>query len=423
MNIILGVLGFVSSLPGFVFVIFVFTILGVCFGVKFRTAITSAIMISAGVLAIQTMTEMMVGYVAPLGTALVANSGIQNDIIDIGIGPVFGAVVSLPFFIFLYPIGLAVNFALVKIGWTKTVNVDFLDLFAILLPFIPFYIMTGNVLLTLTFSIIFYAIVLKISDYTAKYYEEYFGLEGISLSHPFDAFTRILALMVDWIIDRIPGLNRINFNIKDMQANLGLFGEPEFLSFIIGLVLSLIAKLDIGTGMAIGAAMAANCIVYPKAIGILMEGIRPISVKMRDVMQNKFKVEDALIGMDSSIVAGYPEAIAVGAILMPISFALYFILPGVNLMPTGAMIASQLAGLILPLVGAKGKKGNIFRCLLVGVLVLVLEMYCTTWITPIVTEFCMSSGMALVEGAKVTSSVLSHPLGVLIAWILKFFGF
>ena len=414
-----SVLSWISGLPGYVFVVFAFFILGIVFKAGFKTSLKSALSVGAGILAVTTVTQLTVTYMTPIGTALVANSGLSNDMVDIGVSGAFAAVVSLPFFVFLYPIGLAVNFFLVSIKWTKTLNVDFVDLFAILLPWIPLYVLTGNVILTLILSIIFYAFTLKVADWTQHYYEDYYELEGISISHPFNALDRLLAIGFNWIIDKIPGLNKIDISINDLTKKLGVFGDPSVLSFVISFALGLIAKCSVADSLAAAIAMVTVTILYPKTVGIIVTGVKPISDKMREFMQSKFKIENTHIGMDSAILQGYPDSIAVGSMFLPINALLYFV-PGVRVMPTQLGIAN--AGLYLPLMGNKEKKGNAFRTILFLAFWYLLSLLITSQMSPYIAEFCTKSGIVIPEGGVVTCNVLSHPFAYISMLICKALG-
>lgn len=421
MSFITSALGWFSGLPGFVMVGLIFLVLGLVFRAGISTTIRSAIYVSAGILAITTVTQMMVNYVSPMASQLIENTALTNDVLDVGIAPAFSACITLPFFVFLYPIGLAVNFILLKLKWTKTVNVDFLDLFAILLPFVPVYILTGNAILVLLLAVVYYAITLKICDWTAPHYQKYFELDGISISHPHDALPRVLFIALDWVFDHIPGLNKIDVNFGDLSNKLGLFGNPTFLSFLIGTILGLVSKMGVASALGVGAAMACACLLFPKAVGIIMEGIRPISTKMRETMQRVFKLEDTYVGMDSAILAGYPESISVGAICLPIVLACYFLLPTVRIIPGGeSLILATSAGLALPLMGGK-KKGNAFRTVLAVVISTVINMHCSTYLAEMMTNFCLNSGIEVAEGTLVTSSVLGTPLSVIITLITRLF--
>lgn len=421
MDVLAGIFSWISGLSSIVFIPIIICIMGVCFGVKPGTAVRSALMMGGGILAITTISSMMIEYITPMGNALIENAGIHNDVLDVGVAPVFGAVMQLPFFVFLYPIGLLVNAIMIKFRWTKTVNVDFLNLFAIILPALPIYLLTGNVIVTLVVSVIVYVFSLKVADLTAPLYQKYYGLEGVSLTHPFDVFSMVVGLGINWIIEHVPGLNKVNVRIADIHEKIGLLGDPAFLSFAVGTILGLIAQMGFNASVSIGMALACVTYIFPRAVGVIMEGLSPVSEKMREGMFKLFKIENANVGMDTAILAGYPEAVATGAFAIPIVLALYFILPGVRMIPSGeALMLAATMGVLLPLAGPKDKKGNAFRALIMLVVITTIKFYGAMIMAPLATDLAVATGM-VAEGATVTSSIMGAWPTIIVYYITNLF--
>ena len=337
---------------------------------------------------------------------LIANTGIQNDVLDLGIAPVFVAVMQLPFFVFLYPICMVVNGLMLKFHLTKTLNVDFLNLFANLIPALPVYVLTGNVPLTLAITIIVYMFTLKIADWTAPIYQDYYGIGGVSLPHGASVYEMVSGMVFNWIVDHIPGLNKINVSIADIHEKIGLLGDPSFLSFAVGTILGLVAQMGFDASFSIGISLACVSYIFPRAVGVIMEGLNPVAEKMREVMQKYFKIDDAYIGMDTAILSGYPDAVACGAFAIPIVLALYFVLPGVRLIPSGeTLVLAATMGVMLPLSGAVGHRGNAFRAILFVTLNTAISFYGCMLLSPLATELAVNAGL-VDAGATVTSSVL-----------------
>ena len=419
METIKNILLSITNLPSYVFVLFTFLLLGIIFKVEIKKDIVCSITIGAGVLAITTITQMMVDFVSPVGISLANNSvGLSNDLIDIGPYAVLSAIVSLPFFVLVYPLCLILNIFLIIIKWTKTINVDFMDLFAVLIPFIPVWILTKNAILVIVLAMIYYAFCLKAADITAPYYQQYYGLEKISITQPHNAFQRVFTLVIDWLIDKIPFVRNINFNLDTIQQKFGLLGNPIVLTSIIGIAMGLISKLSIGESLGIGVALATSALLSPKAVGLVIEGIKPISEKMEIIIKNKLDISNVNIGMNSNILVGYNDSITIGTIMMLIDALLYFVLPGIRIIPTSLAVVN--AGMFLPLCGKKGEKGNAFRAIIADVIYLTMILYMINTVAPVVSDFCMSSGIVVSEGTKVTASVFGHPVTYLATVITQF---
>lgn len=422
MGIIIDILSFVSGMDKFVLVPFVVFILAVLFGVKVKDALKSALMFGAGLLGIITITNVMYEYMGNVAVGLISNAGINNTVLDIGMGGLFGAVVSLPFFIFLYPIGILLNIFLIWIKWTKTFDIDFLTYFGFLLPGIPIYMVTGNYIPVLIGFVIYLAVCLKIADWTAPMVQEYYEVEGVSIPHNSCGFQAVLVIPLNWIIDHIPVIKDIDINIGTMKNKLGIFGDPAVISFLVGFVLSLLAGLGISPSLSVGMALVFTCYLYPKAIGIMMEGLTPISKHMRDWGQKKLNRDDIYVGMDASIFAGYPEVVAVSSLYIPIMLLLFFFLPGSTILPTGDSFQLAIViGMILPFAGSKGKKGNIFRTLLIATVLGVIAVYAEVYVAESVTAIATKTGFDLAGMSLVTSGGMRDLPTVFGVWLSHLF--
>ena len=66
----------------------------------------------------------------------------------------------------------------------------------------------------------------KLADWTAPLVEHFFGIPDVALPTVSYTSSILIAAPLNWLIDRIPGLNKVNFSIKNVQKYLGVFGDP-----------------------------------------------------------------------------------------------------------------------------------------------------------------------------------------------------
>ena len=69
-------------------------------------------------------------------------------------------------------------------------------------------------------TVVMAIVTFKMSDWTAPLVEEYFGIPGVSLPTMSALSSIVIAAPLNWILDRIPGINKIDFEIKDAQKYL-----------------------------------------------------------------------------------------------------------------------------------------------------------------------------------------------------------
>ena len=111
--------------------------------------------------------------------------------------------------------------------------------------------------------------------------------------------------------------------------------------------------------------------LMPKMVACLMEGLMPISQAAQELMSKKFAGREVFIGLDAAVSLGEPAVIAVGLVLVPITIALAIILPGKQ----NSSIRRFLA--VIPYIVCLFTamcKGNIFRALIVGTVVMGLVL-------------------------------------------------
>ncbi|MBY2199245.1 PTS galactitol transporter subunit IIC, partial [Clostridioides difficile] len=158
-------------------------------------------------------------------------------------------------------------------------------------------------------------IVLVMADLTAPGIEEYLGMPGISLPHGFTQAFVPIAIVVNKLLDLIPGINKIEINADTLQKKFGLFGEPLIMGSVIGVIIGIAAKYDIKGILQLGVTMGAVLILIPKMAALLMEGLLPVSEAAQEFIEKRFKNRGKIyIGLDSAVGIGHPVTLSVALV-------------------------------------------------------------------------------------------------------------
>jgi len=259
------------------------------------------------------------------------------------------------------------------------------------------------------------ALALLFADWSARAVQQFYGIPGVSVPHLASAQILPIAIVLNWIMDRIPGINRINISTETIEKRFGVFGEPVVLGLIIGLVLGLIAYYNagdfgfvlskvLGTGMTLAAVM----LLLPRMVKVLMEGLLPISDAAQEFVRKRTGDRELLVGLDSAILIGHPAAISSSLILVPIAIILSVILPG-----NRVILFADLA--VIPFIVAMTApllKGNVFRMVIVGTVTLAVGFYVANALAPLFTSTAVSSGFQLPANAVQITSVVDGFLWV-----------
>lgn len=115
------------------------------------------------------------------------------------------------------PVAIGVNVLMLVTRMTRVVNVDIWNIWHMTFTGAMLHLATGSYWLGILGVVVHAAFVYKLGDWFAKDTRDYFGLEGIAIPHGSSAYLGPVAVLVDTIIEKIPGLNRIHFSADDVQ--------------------------------------------------------------------------------------------------------------------------------------------------------------------------------------------------------------
>jgi PTS system galactitol-specific IIC component len=418
-----GVQGVINALGASVLLPIMIFIFAIVLGTKPGRAFRSAVIIGVAFIGINLIINLMWGALSDVSQAMVVSLNIQRDIVDVGwpsaAAIAFGSSVGL----WVIPIALGVNVILLALRVTKTLNVDLWNFWHF--AFIGSLIVaaTGNLGLGLAAAAIAAAVMLFFGDLTAPAVQKFYNLPGISIPHGTSAAAVPLAIPLNWVMDRIPGLNKMDADPEAVQKRFGpTFGDPMVMGLVIGLVLGVLGFLPplfaggsfqdfLVRTLQLGVNLAAVMVLLPRMVSILMEGLIPISESAREFMQRRASDREVYIGLDSAILIGHPAVISSALILVPIAILLSVILPGNRI-----LLFADLA--IIPFVLAfLGPicRGNIVRIVVIGTVILAVGFYIGNALAPLMTTAATAAGFALPENATTASYIVSIGDGFL--WI------
>jgi len=377
----------------------IITIFGMIFRLSFAKAFRSGLTVAIGFAGINLVINLLKGSLGSASQAMVKNWGIKLDILDVGWGSIAAVTWGSPIIAILIFAILAVNILLLVLNRTDTLDVDIWNYHHMAIVGIMVYFVTHNMWLALLSTVVMAVITFKLSDWTAPLVEKFFGLPGVSLPTVSALSSVIIAAPLNAIIDRIPGLNKIDFSLKDAQKYLGIFGEPMMIGLFLGGIIGFLAKYPVADIMRIAVEMAAVLVLIPKMISLFAEGLMPISEAAQKFTQERFKGKKLLIGLDAAVIVGNSSVITTSLVVIPLTIVLATLLPGNRVLPFAdlAVVAFRIA-MVVAIAG-----GNLFRSILIGLVVMSAVLYGGTITSPVLTELAASVGLDVGGGGLITS--------------------
>lgn len=406
-------LGATVMLPVIIF------LLGIALGQKPGQAFRSGVTIGIGFIGIGLVIGLLVNNIGPAAQGMVTKMGIQLNVIDVGWPAAAGIAFASKVGAFVIPIGLAVNFLMLVTRTTKTVNVDLWNFWHFAFTGALVNVATGSFVLGCVAAAINAVIVLKIADWTAPMVQKFYGIPGISLPHGFSGAYVPIALPLNALFDKIPGLKDIDINTDSVQERFGVIGEPVILGLALGGILGALAGFDLKACLQLAMAMAGVMFLMPRMVKVLMEGLMPVSEAARVFFQKRFAGREFYIGLDSAIAVGHPAAITTAIILVPISIVLALIIPGNNVLPFGDLATIPfMVAMIAPVC-----RGNVFRSVVIGAVVIGVGLLISTNISQLHTQAAVEAAFKFPENASVISSLCdgANPLTWIILKVFSLF--
>lgn len=397
----------------------IITVIGLFFGLKLGKAFKSGLTLGIGFAGIKLLLDYMSSNLGPASRAMVENIGINLDVLDVGWGSIAAITWSSPIIVFIVFSIFAVNIIMLLTKTTSTLDVDIWNYHHMAIVGIMVHYVTKNIWLGIGASVVMAITTFKIADWSQPLIEKFFGIPGVSLPTVSATSTLLLAWPLNWLLDRIPGINKVNITLKDVQKYLGFFGDQMILGLILGSAIGLLGGYNITASLQLGVSMSAVLVIIPKMTSLFVEGLMPISEAAQDWSQRKFKNRKLFIGLDAAVVVGNQDVITTALILIPLTIGLAFILPGNRMLPFAdlAIIPFRIAFVVAL------TRGNFLKNIIIGLATTTAILYAGSITAPILTDLASSIGIevAVAGGALFISSFsatsLTHSFLIFFAFV------
>ncbi|WP_028263860.1 PTS galactitol transporter subunit IIC [Atopobium fossor] len=397
LNAVQYVLGFGATvmLPIVIFV------LALVFRIKPAKAFRSALVVGVGFVGVFTIFSLMGAQVGPAAQAIVVRTGLNLPAVDLGWAPLSAITWGSPIAPFAIVLTLIINLVMLAFKWTKTIDVDIWNYWHFAFAGSLVYVATGNFFLGLVGAAIAAVVILKIGDWCAPLAQKYCNLPGISLPTLSSAVFFPIGLLGNWVLDKIPGINRLHADPETIQKRLGIFGEPMMIGFMLGILLGLLAGYDVKNLLGLAINLGAVMYILPRMVRILMDGLIPISDGVKEFMAKRFPDRaDFYIGLDIAVAIGNPAIISTGLLLTPIAIMLAFIIPGNQTLPVADL--SNMAVFCSMIVVACDQ--NIIRAVIIAIPCLIGDLLICSAAAPLITQLANNVGYdTATSGSLVTA--------------------
>lgn len=369
----------------------VIAILGLFFGMKLGQAIKSGLFVGIGFQGLCLAVNLLTTTIQPV-MDYYAQMDAGYDVLEIGFAALGGAAWTVPFAVLAIPAIVIINLILVRLKITKVLNVDIWNFMHFLVPGALAYALFGSALLGFCVTVALSVITLFFAQWAAPKWGEFYGLEGTTCTTlAFAAWVYPVSTGINWIIDHIPGLNKLDLDMDKLGSKLGVFGDPAVIGIVVGAFLGLLTRQSISSLLTICMGVAAVMVLIPRMVGIMMEGLSPIGTAANAYMKKKIGEDaDVYIGMDIALGLGDPCCITCTAIMIPLTIVMAFIIPDMRFFPLG--ILAEVCYLAPMCV--LSSKGNVFRTLVSMCIIMFATLFFANMFAPEATQMMSVTGVS-----------------------------
>lgn len=402
MSYILSFFNYIQSLGATVMMPIIICIFGIILGTEKGKSLRAGLTVGVGFIGLNLVIGALASNLGPAVQQMITRFGLHLSVIDVGWPAAAAIAFASTVGMVIIPVCLLVNIVMILTNTTQTIDVDIWDYWHFAFTGALVAIVTGSQTLGLIAAVLNMVIIMVIGDYTAPGVEETLGLPGVSLPHGFSGAYAPIAIVINKVIDLIPGVNKIDFNMDKAQEKFGVFGEPIIVGSVLGIVIGIVAGYDVAKVLQLGITMGAVLVLIPRMASLLMEGLLPISDAASEFINKHFSNRGKMyIGLDSAVGVGHPLTLSVSLILVPLTVLMAVILPGNKVLPFADLaVIPWMFVLITPVV-----KGNGFRALINGIVVLAFGLLIATNLAPLMTKAAINAKYTMPSNATMISSI------------------
>ncbi len=397
----------------------VITILGLFFRMKFTQAIRAGLLVGIGFQGVVLTINFLLTTIQP-ALDYYAAMGSGYDVAEIGFAALGGASWATPFAVFAIPSIIIVNIILLRLRVTRVLNVDIWNFMHFLVPGALAYVLFDNAIIGFLVTLALSVVTLFVAERVAPKWGEFFGLEGTACTClGYIVYEYPMSVIINGIIDRIPGLNKIDLDLDTLSKKIGILGDPAIIGLFVGAFLGFMTQQP-GTGIIVMMmGMAVVMVLLPRMVAIMMEGLTPIGAGANEFVKKHIDPDaEIFVGMDIALALGDPCCITCTAIMIPVTVGLAFLVPDMRFFP--AAILAEVC-YVAPMA-VLASKGNVFRTLLCMTAFMYLMLFFANMFAPYGTQMLNAVGIDF-GGNMVTASHFGYnPGNLIVSFIAKAMG-
>ena len=217
------VFSYIISLGASVMMPILFTIIGLCIGLKFGKSLKSGLYVGVGFVGLGIVTALLTNNFGSPLSEISKLYNLQLGVFDMGWPAAAAVAYNTAVGALIIPICLGVNFLMLITKTTRTVNIDLWNYWHFaFIGAVAYFVMDQSLLWGYFAAIVCYIVTLVMADLTADKFQAYYPeWQGISIPQPFCQSFVPFALIIGKALDKIPGFDKLNIDAEGTHRIYG----------------------------------------------------------------------------------------------------------------------------------------------------------------------------------------------------------
>ena len=400
MDILKTILDEFFSFQAYVMLPFFIFIIAMLVRMNISRAFISSLKMGVGFAGIFIVFAFFVDNIKPAVEAIVHIRNLDFPVLDVGWPPLAAITWSSSLAPVSIPLIIALNVLMIATNTTKTIYIDIWNYWHLALAGAFILATSQSLILGLAAVTLITIYTIKMADWSAPHIEQQTNLKGVTIAPVSVVGILPFAVTMDYIYDKIPILNKLDFNPEKDNRRVGLLGEPMMIGVLIGVLLGAAAGYTIKMILELSIHLAAVMFLLPKCGQLIADGISPVSESLKQWIQERFPNKQQLfVAVDTGVIMNHKSVMITGLILMPVALVISLMIPGNKTLPLG-----DLPNLIsIMSVSVLVSRGNVIRGVLTGIPVVATFLLISSNLAPLITALSTETGITIGDGQMITA--------------------
>ncbi|MGI6667949.1 MAG: PTS transporter subunit IIC [Acetivibrionales bacterium] len=377
----MDILQIILSLKSYILLPLLMLALALIMGARLLDAVKGALHISIAQIGISILSSFFIETSLPVINAITSLNRGGAGVTDVGWPVIAMLVWSFDVIYIIVPVYIAVNLLLLWKKWTNIINVDIWNYWHIAVASLIVYSATGSVLLVIIADIIMSAISIKLCEWANPAVKRYYRTERNQCVSTANSLVYLpVAIVMDWLIDKVPGIRKLNFQPKELKGELKVLLSPGFVALAAGLALSLGCGHTIAESLDFSVRFTAVFILLPQVLKFMKEGFSPVADATASFAEKKIGNNRKMyVGVNHLVVADDPSVIISTVLLIPVALLMGALISWIDIFPMGDLM--NIVSIIIVIVAVC--KGNVIRIVLTSIPVILLNFLLAPVVAPV----------------------------------------